>query len=207
MIMTSTIQGFFLGLSLIFAIGSQNAFVLRQGLLGEHVFLLCMVCAGSDALLIVAGVSGFHLVVHQAPSLLWIARYGGAAFIAGYGISRFVSAIRGNAALDLAQTGQAGSRRASLLTCLAFTFLNPHVYLDTVLLLGSASAQFGDEAWRFAAGAVTASFVFFFSLGYGATLLRPLFANPLCWRWLDVLIGVTMLAIAANLVLSGFAVT
>ena len=196
----ATAAGFLLGASLIIAIGSQNAFVLRQGLRGEHVLLICLTCALSDALLITAGVYGFGELVEHSPWIGPVARYGGAAFLIGYAVLAFRSAWRGAGALEAAERA-APSWKVALATCLALTWLNPHVYLDTLVLLGAASVKY--EAYRasFAIGAVCASFLFFFSLGYGARLLQPLFARPVAWRILDVLIGLVMLLIAASLVL------
>jgi L-lysine exporter family protein LysE/ArgO len=191
--------GFSLGFSLILAIGAQNAFVLKQGLKGEHVFLVCLICALSDALLILFGVSGFHLLVASFPSLVAIARFGGAAFLFIYGLSGFYNALRVQQGL-LPRKNKSSSAWQAALTCLAFTWLNPHVYLDTVVLLGSVSTQFNEQITWFAGGAITASFVFFFTLGYGARLLRPVFAQARAWRVLDFLIGCVMWAIAARLV-------
>lgn len=193
----SLIAGFALGFSLILAIGAQNAFVLRQGLRREHVFALCATCAVSDAILIAAGVAGFGSLAQAAPWFEPMMRYGGALFLTWYGLRSFWSAWKGGAAL-LADDGQRTSLRAALLTVLAFTWLNPHVYLDTVVLIGSISAQY-DDRLGFALGAVAASFVFFFSLGYGAGALSPVFARPRAWRVLDLVIGVVMLGIAWKL--------
>ena len=198
--MTAFLSGFTLGLGLIVAIGAQNAFVLRQGLKREHVFWVCLVCALSDALLIAAGVAGFGFIVQQMPWLIEAMRYGGAAFLIAYGIRSVLAAFRSTATLEAAASA-AGSLRTAILTCLAFTWLNPHVYLDTVVLLGSISTQFGDDRPVFAAGAMTASFAFFFSLGYGARLLRPLFASVIAWRILDGVTAMVMFAIAAKLLL------
>ena len=195
--MQAYIAGFALGFSLILAIGAQNAFVLRQGLRNAHVFAVCLTCALSDAVLIAAGVAGFGALARALPWLEPVMRYGGAAFLAVYGLRAFVAAWRGGEALRAGP--DAGSLRAALLTCLALTWLNPHVYLDTVVLLGTISAQY--RAVHFALGAMVASFVFFFALGYGARLLAPLFARPVAWRVLDVLVGAVMWAIAAKLLL------
>lgn len=198
--MTAFLSGFTLGLGLIVAIGAQNAFVLRQGLKREHVFWVCLVCALSDAVLIAAGVAGFGFVVQQLPWLIEAMRYGGAAFLIAYGIRSVLAAFRSTETLEAAASA-AGSLRKAILTVLAFTWLNPHVYLDTVVLLGSISTQFGDAKPVFAAGAMTASFAFFFSLGYGARLLRPLFASVTAWRILDGVTAMVMFAIAAKLLL------
>ncbi|AYB60334.1 LysE/ArgO family amino acid transporter [Ralstonia solanacearum] len=198
--MNAATQGLILGFSLILAIGSQNAFILRQGILGRHVFVLCSVSALSDALLVIAGVSGVFVLVKHTPFIVDLARYGGASFILWHGISRLLSALRGDSQMDVSKAKQADSLPKALLSCLAFTFLNPHVYLDTVFLIGSISAQFGDESWKFGLGASAASLIFFFCLGYGAALLRPLFSSPVAWRILDFVIGVTMLLLAGKLV-------
>ena len=198
--MHALFYGFSLGFSLILAIGAQNAFVLKQGLRDEHVFLVCLICALSDAALILIGVSGFHILVASFPGVVAIARYGGALFLFVYGLISFYRALRVQQGLQPSDIPRSSAWQAAL-TCLAFTWLNPHVYLDTVVLLGSISIQFGDNTPWFATGAVAASFVFFFALGYGARLLRPLFADPRAWRILDFLIGVVMWSIALRLLL------
>ena len=196
----AALSGFSLGLSLILAIGAQNAFVLRQGIRREHVFAVCLTCALSDALLIAAGVAGFGWVVERLPWIQPVMTSGGAGFLAVYGALSFRRAMGPPEALAAAKTG-AGALRPTLLTCLALTWLNPHVYLDTVVLLGSVSAGF-EPRTAFAAGAILASFSFFFSLGYGARLLAPLFARPGAWRVLDAGVGVVMWGLAAKLALS-----
>ena len=198
--MTAFLSGLTLGLGLIIAIGAQNAFVLRQGLRREHVFAVCLVCALSDAVLIAAGVAGFGFIIERFPWLIEAMRYGGAAFLIVYGVRSVLAAFRSTETLEAAASA-AGSLRKAVLTCLAFTWLNPHVYLDTVVLLGSISTQFGDARPLFAAGAMLGSFAFFFSLGYGARLLRPLFANVTAWRLLDGATALVMFAIAAKLLL------
>jgi L-lysine exporter family protein LysE/ArgO len=194
---SSFVPGFLLSLSLIVAIGAQNAFVLRQGLRREHVFWVCLTCGLSDAVLIAAGVAGFGALAEAAPWFETLMRYGGAAFLIVYGWRNAVSAWRGGEALQ-ADSHAPASLRKTVLTLLALTFLNPHVYLDTLVLLGSISAQYEDRL-SFGAGAVLASIVFFFALGYGARLLQPIFAKPLSWRVLDGIIALTMWAIAASL--------
>lgn len=193
----SAAAGFGLGLSLILAIGAQNAFVLRQGLQQRHVLAVCLTCAASDAVLIIAGVAGFGWLVTAVPWIGPFMRWAGAAFLLVYGAMSFRSAWRGGGMLQAADAGTQ-SLTSALTTCLALTWLNPHVYLDTVVLLGSVAAQWDRPA--FGAGAVVASFVFFFSLGYGAALLRPVFTRPRAWRALDLAIGCVMWAIAARLV-------
>ena len=197
--MNAFLPGFALSLTLILAIGAQNAFVLRQGLRKSHVFWVCLACAVSDALLIAAGVAGFGALGQALPWFEPVMRYGGAAILIWYGARNAMSAWRGGAALD-AEGINTQTLRGTILTLLALTWLNPHVYLDTLVLLGSISAQY-DNRLAFGAGAVSASFVFFFGLGYGARLLSPLFARPRSWQILDGLIAVTMWAIAAKLLL------
>lgn len=191
--------GFLLGFSLIMAIGAQNAFVLRQGLRGEYVLPLVLTCAFSDAVLIMAGVAGFGVLVEAYPSAVDLARWGGAAFLVVYGTMSFRAAMRGGEALE--ENGRkAGSLKAAVATCLVLTWANPHVYLDTVVLLGGISSQYAMQ-WAFGIGAVVSSFAFFFSLGFGARLLRPLFTSARAWQVLDVIVGLTMWAIAAKLLL------
>lgn len=193
--MNAFISGFGLGFSLILAIGAQNAFVLKQGIKKEHVFVICFVCALSDAILIFAGVSGFGYLVEQFPSLQTLARYGGFAFLFVYGLKSFWSAWSMSHELK-PQEIQTPTLTKTILLTLAFTWLNPHVYLDTVILLGSVSTKFGDLAPLFGFGAMTSSFVFFFSLGYGARILTPIFDKAIAWKILEVLIGVVMLSLA-----------
>lgn len=195
------LSGFVLGASLIIAIGAQNAFILRQGLLRQHVFILCLICAASDAFLIAIGVAGMGALIAGNRTLITIVTIGGAAFLLAYAFIALRRAMRPQA---MRATGEgAPSLRAAIATCLAFTFLNPHVYLDTVILLGSLSARYeGEERLVFGAGAMTASFVWFFVLGYGARLLAPLFARPMAWRVLDLGIAVVMVLIAISLLAS-----
>lgn len=194
------LAGFVLCLSLILAIGAQNAFVLRIGLRGEHVLAVCVTCALSDAVLILASVSGFAEFSRRVPWAETVLLYGGAAFLLAYGARNFLAAFR-SASLRPSEAAPESLSRV-VLTCLALTWLNPHVYLDTVVLIGSISTQFEDGKGWFAAGAMLASFVFFFSLGFGARLLKPLFALPATWRILDIAIGLIMWATAARLLLS-----
>lgn len=197
--MHAVLAGFALGFSLILAIGAQNAFVLRQGLRGAHVLAVVLTCALSDALLIAGGVAGFGALAEAVPLFETVMRWGGAAFLIWYGARNFLAAFRGGDALkDRGDTTQ--SLKAAVMTCLALTWLNPHVYLDTVVLIGSISAQY-DNRLAFGLGAVSASFVFFFSLGYGARALRRLFTSARAWQVLDVIVGLTMWAIAAKLIL------
>jgi L-lysine exporter family protein LysE/ArgO len=197
----STLSGFFLSLSLIMAIGAQNAFVLKQGLKKHHIFWVCLVCAMSDAVLIFLGIAGFGAAAEVFPALESIARYGGALFLLAYGVKSFISAFRTSHALEPA--GEIpGALSRTVLTCLAFTWLNPHVYLDTVVLIGSIATQYeGVSRLQFGSGAISASIVFFFSLGYGARFLAPLFQRPVAWKVLDFAIGLVMFTIAASLVM------
>lgn len=193
------LAGLSMGLSLIVAIGAQNAFVLRQGIAGQHVFAVCLACALSDAILIGLGVAGFGRLATAVPWLDPAMRYGGAAFLLWYAARSARSAL--SAGEGLRPAGEAeGGLVPVLLACLAITWLNPHVYLDTVVLLGSVSTQFPGGGGSFAAGAMTGSFVFFFALGYGAIWLRPIFARPAAWRALEAGIAVVMGAIALKLI-------
>ncbi|WP_064691942.1 LysE/ArgO family amino acid transporter [Rhizobium aegyptiacum] len=191
--------GLMMGLSLIVAIGAQNAFVLRQGLRNEHVFAVCLACALSDAALIVLGVTSLRQIAGLLPWLDPVMRYGGAVFLTWYGAKSLYSALRSSAVLTAAEAETASFSR-TLATCLALTWLNPHVYLDTVVLLGTISTRYPGQQASFAAGAVTGSFLFFFSLGYGATWLRPIFAKPSSWRMLETLVAATMWIIAFKLI-------
>ncbi|WP_174873220.1 LysE/ArgO family amino acid transporter [Vogesella oryzae] len=196
------LKGMGLGASLIMAIGSQNAHVLRMGLLRQHVAATVLVCIVCDMLLISAGVAGMGVLIQHSPLLLELARWGGAAFLFWYGL-RAWRAVLGNDSLAVAGGQSRIPLRQALLTVLAMTLLNPHVYLDTVVLLGSIGGQQpeGSRAW-FAAGASCASLLWFLSLGYGARLLAPLFAKPLSWRVLDGIVGSVMWSLAGALVLS-----
>lgn len=194
------ITGFGVGAGLILAIGSQNAFVLRQGIRREHVMSVCFVCAISDAMLILFGVTSFQKIVQYMAWIEPIFLYLGAAFLFLYGAKSFYAAAFSNEALA-PSAENATSLISTLGVCLAFTWLNPHVYLDTVFLLGSISTRFPDNELIFGMGAVTASFVWFFMLGYGASLLRPLFTKVIAWRILDVFVGLVMWIIAIKLLL------
>ena len=193
------VPGFLLGLSLIVAIGAQNAFVLRQGLRREHVFAVCLICTVSDALLIAAGVAGFGQIIARLPWLGPVMRYGGAAFLLFYGVRSWVSAWRGSGGLSPLD-GPGVPFLKTALVALGLTWLNPHVYLDTVVLLGSISTQYDGHRVFFALGAMSGSLLFFFSLGYGARFLRPVFASAVSWRILDGVIGGIMAVIAIGLI-------
>ena len=194
------LSGLGTGAGLIIAIGAQNAFVLRQGLLRQHVLPVVLVCIGGDILCICAGVAGMGALIRTNEWLLEFFRWGGALFLTVYGISAARRAASGNGSMEISEVG-AGSFMKAITSCLAFTFLNPHVYLDTVVLLGSIAAQYGkDLKWTFASGALTASVLWFTGLGFGARLLLPIFQNPKAWRILDTLIALVMWAIALTLV-------
>ena len=194
------VQGLLLSLGLIVAIGAQNAFVLRQGLRREHVGSVVAFCAVAEALLITAGVLGMAQALGERPGLARALALAGAAFLAVYGW-RALQRARQASALDVTEAGQGLSRGAVLAQAAAFTFLNPHVYLDAVLLVGSIGAQQPAplQGW-FAAGASTASVLWFSALGFGARWLAPWFARPRAWQVLDALIGVTMWVLSALLV-------
>lgn len=215
--MLSVLSGLGLGLSLIVAIGAQNVFVLRQGIRREHVLPVVLVCAVSDALLIAAGVAGLGAVISAAPWLVVVARWAGAGFLLVYGLLAARRAWRGGEQLraepvtaDTASASASGTATATatrtalapvLLTVLALTWLNPHVYLDTVLMLGSIAATHGDERWLFATGAIVASLLWFTALGFGARHVGRWLRTERSWRILDGIIAVVMIAIAISLVL------
>jgi len=192
--------GLLTGLSLIVAIGAQNAFVLRQGLRRSHVGMVVAICAVSDVVLILAGVAGIGVVVDRAPWAVEVIRWLGVAFLTVYGTSSLLRARRPQV-LAVGDTVEE-SRSGVVGRALALTWLNPHVYLDTVLLLGSIAGTRGDPGrWWFALGACVASIAWFAGLGYGARLAAPRLASPRAWQVLDVLIGLVMLAIALRLAL------
>lgn len=214
--MLTVLAGLGLGLSLIVAIGAQNVFVLRQGIRREHVLAVVIICALSDAALIAAGVAGLGFVLSAAPWLVVIARWAGALFLLTYGILAARRAWRGGEELRVEGADAADSPSASggsattltrtrlapvILTTLALTWLNPHVYLDTVLMLGSIAATHGDERWLFAGGAIAASLLWFTALGFGARYLGRWLRTPRSWRILDAVIAVVMITIAISLVL------
>lgn len=200
--MTALLTGFFVSFSLILAIGGQNALVLRNGLARNHVFAIVSFCALSDAILIVAGVVGFGAVVALYPNLPFYMAFGGAIFLIGYGLLRLYAAFTSDYAADLG--GHPQPLRKTLATVAAMTWLNPHVYLDTLALIGAVSTRFVpmDEKIAFTIGAVSASFVFFFSLGFGARLLSPYMSKPSTWRALDVVIAIVMFILAWQIALS-----
>lgn len=195
--MTAILPGFLTGLSLIVAIGAQNAFVLRQGLLRKHVLPIVLICAISDATLIILGVLGLGALISALPWLLEVIRWVGVAFLVWYGstsLKRFMK----NESLKAAEAGS-GNLKQTVLTTLALTFLNPHVYLDTVIFIGGIANQFGDQKWMFVIGAVTASFMWFFSLGFGASKASVVMSRPTFWKILDVFIAAVMFSLAITL--------
>jgi len=194
-------RGFALSAALIVAIGAQNMFVLRQGLRREHVGPIVLFCAACDALLIAAGVTGLGAVLRLVPSLALILSLGGAAFLIWYGVTALRRATQPDAMI-VSDQATAMSLGATLGRAAGFTLLNPHVYLDTVLLMGTVgSAQAAGAQPVFIAGAASASVVWFAGLGYGARLLTPLFARPMAWRVLDLLVGLIMLGLALGLLM------
>ncbi|MEY9873480.1 L-lysine exporter family protein LysE/ArgO [Streptacidiphilus sp. MAP12-33] len=195
--LTAAVAGFGTGLSLIVAIGAQNAFVLRQGIRREAVLPVVAICAVSDAVLIACGVGGLGVLVTAWPSALVAIRAVGAAFLLCYALLAARRALRPSR-LEAGGPAVHSGRRA-VLTCLAMTWLNPHVYLDTVLLLGAVAAGHGALRWQFAAGAAAASLCWFTTLGFGARLLAPFFRRPSSWRALDALVATTMLATGLSL--------
>jgi L-lysine exporter family protein LysE/ArgO len=200
-------SGFGLGASLIMAIGAQNAFVLRQGLQKRHVFAVALTCALVDATLISLGAGGFGAIVSSHPTITAVAAWGGVAFLTVYGGRSFLAALHPGTLDSRNSAAEKNiSLGATITATLAVSLLNPHVYLDTVVLLGSVAAQHpADERLVFALGAMAASFVWFFSIAYGARLLAPLFARPVAWRVLDVFVGCVMWWIAISLALGQLA--
>jgi L-lysine exporter family protein LysE/ArgO len=198
----SAASGFLLGLSLIVAIGAQNAFVLRQGLRREHVLAVVAICALSDLVLIVLGIAGAGIVFEQLPWLVEVVRWVGAAFLVTYGALAARRAIRPSPQALVSDQRTGGTPLlTAVATCLALTWLNPHVYLDTVFLLGTVANTHGDARWIFAAGAMAASIIWFFGLAFGARYLGRWLSTPRAWRILDAVIAVVMIAMGVSLVL------
>jgi L-lysine exporter family protein LysE/ArgO len=192
--MFAFLPGFFAGLGLIVAIGAQNAFVIRQGLSRQHVFVVVAICAIADATLIALGIAGLGAIIQGLPWLLEGVRWFGVAYLTWFGIKSVRSAFK-NEAMDTSGT-QTTSLKKAVLAVLGFTFLNPHVYLDTVILLGSISNQFADDRWIFGFGAMTASIFWFSAIGFGARAASRFMSKPIFWRVLDSLIAVVMFSIA-----------
>ena len=200
--MIAIVPGFLAGLSLIIAIGAQNAFVIRQGLTKKYVLLTVLICACSDALLIALGASGLGALIKSNKDLLEFVRWFGVAYLLWFAFKSARSAFK-SAALNSAGEASA-DKRSVVLTVLALTFLNPHVYLDTVILLGSISNQFGSDKWFFVTGAIIASFLWFTSIGFGAKSASRYMSRPIFWKILDSLIAAIMLSIAAFLAFYNF---
>jgi len=194
------VAGLGTGLSLIVAIGAQNAFVLRQGLRREHVPAIVAVCALSDLVLIAVGVAGLGALVTVRPGVLTVIAWAGAAFLVAYGLLAARRALRpGTLRSAEAEASSGSSVHRSVLTCMGLTWLNPHVYLDTVLLLGSVAAGYGTHRWDFAIGAGAGSVLWFCGLGFGARFARPLFARPIAWRVLDSAIAIVMIVLGIRI--------
>lgn len=194
----SYMQGLAVGFGLIIAIGAQNAFILKQGLKKQYVFWLCTICAASDSILILLGVFGFSQLVESHPEIVNGAKYLGVTFLLIYGAQHFIQAFKTSASLLPSENNETQLFKM-LCICLALTWLNPHVYLDTVVLMGSISTKFESTALYFASGAITASWVFFFALGFGARFLLPIFQNTTAWKILDFIIALVMWGIAISL--------
>jgi L-lysine exporter family protein LysE/ArgO len=198
---TAFLSGLGTGLGLIIAIGTQNAYVLKQGILRNHPFVIALICSVIDALLISAGVSGLGVLITSSPILLNIAHYGGAAFLIYYGIKSFLAVFK-TESLDIDLKEKSTGLKHTAMTVIALSLLNPHLYIDTCVLIGTIGAQFPEiERSYFTIGAISASFIWFFSLSYGAALLVPLFKKPVAWKILDFIIAIVMWSIAASLIL------
>lgn len=198
--MQAALAGLLTGLSLIVAIGAQNAFLLRQGLLRKHVLVIVVICALSDAVLIALGVLGLGSLISALPWLLEVIRWVGVAFLVWYGSSSLRRFVKQDS-LKAAESS-VGSLKQAVVTTLSLTFLNPHVYLDTVIFIGGIANSFGDQKWWFVLGAITASFLWFFSLGFGASKASVLVSKPVFWKILDVFIAAVMFSLAITLALA-----
>lgn len=202
--LSASLKGFMLSAGLIMAIGAQNMFVLRQGLKREHVWPIVLFCAAADAMLIVAGVNGLGALLSAVPGLSMALGLGGAAFLIWYGYGALRRSMTSSSLVVDHQTGI--PLTAALASTAAFTFLNPHVYIDTVMLMGTIGTSIpADERPWFVMGAATASFAWFASLGFGARFLAPFFAQPITWRMLDLLIALMMAVLAVSLLRTAFA--
>ena len=199
--LSAFLSGFILGFSLILAIGAQNSFVLRQGLMGRHVFIVALFCSLSDALLICIGVAGISIFLNNYIDLISDWLFGiSAIWLAGYGLLRLRDAINGKSVL-IAKDSSVNELASTLSFLSVLTFANPHVYLDTVILIGTVSQQFpGNAKLAYVLGASLASFVFFFSLAYGAKFLSPIMQRPIAWRLLDSFIAFVMFTLAIKMV-------
>lgn len=192
--MIALLPGFLTGLSLIIAIGAQNAFVIRQGLSRSHVLLVVLICAGADTFLIFLGTGGLGTLIQSKPDLLEFIRWFGVLYLSWFGIKSLRS-VFSTQALDVGQ-GSSATTRSVILSVLGFTFLNPHVYLDTVILLGSIANQFEEDRWYFAVGASIGSFLWFASIGYGAKAASRFMSRPVFWKILDSIIAFVMFSVA-----------
>lgn len=200
-LLTAALAGLGFGLSLIVAIGAQNAYVLRQGLRKEHVFVIVAICALSDALLIAVGVAGLGAIIQQLEWLLLLIELVGGVFLCTYGVMAAKRAWKPEV-LNTDTGGKAVTLKVAVGTALALTYLNPHVYLDTVLLLGSIAGTYEANRWWFAAGAMLGSIIWFSTLGFGARLLDPVFKKPSAWRVLDAIIALVMFTLGMSLLVS-----
>lgn len=196
------VPGFLTGLSLIIAIGAQNAFVIRQGLSRSHVLLVVLVCAASDALLIFLGTGGLGTLIQSKPDLLEFIRWFGVLYLSWFGLKSLRS-VFSSQSLEV-EDGASPTRKTAIFSVLGFTFLNPHVYLDTVILLGSIANQFEDDRWFFALGASTGSFVWFAAIGFGAKAASRFMSRPIFWKILDSIIAFVMFSVAIFLALYDF---
>ena len=200
--MFAIIPGFLAGLSLIIAIGAQNAFVIRQGLTKKFVLLTVLICAFSDAILIALGASGLGALIKSNKNILEFVRWFGVIYLLWFAFKSAKSLFKKEV---LNSAGEASADRKSvILTVLALTFLNPHVYLDTVILLGSISNQFGTDKWFFVIGAMLASFIWFTAIGFGAKSASRFMSQPIFWKILDLIIALVMVSIAAFLAFYNF---
>jgi L-lysine exporter family protein LysE/ArgO len=195
-------SGILSGLALIIAIGAQNAFVIRQGLQRQHVLIVVLFCAISDALLIAAGTAGLGKAIESAPEVLEIVRWFGVTYLIFFGLKSLRSAFRHNT-LTL-EKGNLVSRKRTILTVLGLTFLNPHVYLDTVIFLGSIANQFPADKWFFSAGAMTASFLWFFFIGFGSKMAARFMVKVIFWKVLDLAVAIIMFTLATYLTFYNF---
>ena len=200
--MIALVPGFLTGLSLIVAIGAQNAFVIRQGLLRSHVLLIVSICSLSDAFLIFLGVGGLGAIVKTNQDLLTFIRWFGVAYLTWFGMKSLHSAFKENQLLASGAVGMTWQR--TLGTVLALTYLNPHVYLDTVIFVGSIANQFTNDKWFFATGASLASLIWFASIGFGAQAASKLMSKPIFWKIFDIFVALVMLSIALTLAFFDF---
>ena len=198
--MSAALAGLVTGLSLIVAIGAQNAYLLRLGLTRQHVSVAVAICASSDIILIALGIGGIGRLIRSVPQALDVLKWVGVIYLVGYSLHSFRHALRDEVLVP--SQADRPSQRTVIVTTLAFTFLNPHVYLDTVLLLGSIGNQYGTQRWLFAAGAGLASVAWFTALGFGARGAARLMSKPVTWRVLDVMIGVVMLGVAISVAMT-----